>query len=88
MNVQGVSARRVKAITEQLCGTTISSSQVSRATAILDKTLQAWRNRPLGEIVYLYLDARYVKVQDGPIHDAAILMVSGAAFCRAWKLVA
>ena len=63
MYVQGVSTRKVKAITEQLCGTSVSSSQVSRATALLDETLQAWRNRPLGEIAYLYLDARYEKVR-------------------------
>jgi transposase-like protein len=78
MYVQGVSTRKVKAVTEQLCGTTVSSSQVSRAAAILDETLKAWRNRPLGEIVYLYLDARYEKVrQDGQIRDAAILLASG-----------
>jgi len=78
MYVQGVSTRKVKAITEQLCGTSVSSSQVSRATALLDETLQAWRNRPLGEIAYLYLDARYEKVrQDGQIRDAAILIACG-----------
>jgi len=58
MYVQGVSTRKVKAITEKLCGTEISSSQVSRAAARLDETLQAWRERPLGKIAYLYLDAR------------------------------
>jgi transposase-like protein len=78
MYVQGVSTRKVKAITERLCGTAVSSSQVSRAAALLDETLEAWRNRPLGEIVYLYLDARYEKVrQDGQIRDAAILIASG-----------
>ena len=35
---------------------------------LLDEMLEAWRNRPLGEIVYLYLDARYEKVRmDGQI---------------------
>ena len=63
MYVQGVSTRKVKAITEQLCGTSVSSSQVSRATALLDETLQAWRNRPLGVVPYLYLNARYEEVQ-------------------------
>ncbi len=78
MYVQGVSARKVAAITEQLCGTQISASQVSRATQTLDQELAAWRNRPLGEIVYLYLDARYEKVrQAGSVRDAAILMASG-----------
>jgi len=78
MYVQGVSTRKVAAIVEQLCGTSISSSQVSRAAKLLDENLEAWRNRPLGEIVYLYLDARYEKVrQDGQVRDAAILIAMG-----------
>lgn len=78
MYVQGVSTRKVAAITERLCGTQISASQVSRAAQTLDEELESWRNRPLGEIVYLYLDARYEKVrQAGSVRDAAILMASG-----------
>lgn len=78
MYVQGVSTRKVAAITAQLCGTEVSSAQVSRATALLDETLAAWRQRPLGEIRYLFLDARYERVrQDGQIRDAAILIASG-----------
>jgi putative transposase len=78
MYVQGVSTRRVAAITEQLCGTAVTSMQVSRASEKLDEVLEAWRARPLGEIVYLYLDARYEKVRmDGQIRDAAILIASG-----------
>ncbi len=70
--VQGVSTRRVKEITEQLCGFEISAEQFSRATAGVDTVLQERRERPLGEIRYLYLDARYEKVQ-----DAAVLVVTG-----------
>ena len=78
MYVQGVSTRRVAAITEQLCGTAVTSMQVSRASEKLDEILEAWRTRPLGRIVYLYLDARYEKVRmDGQIRDAAILIASG-----------
>jgi len=78
MYVQGVSTRRVAAITEQLCGVELSSSQVSRATAQLDPILEQWRSRPLGEIPYLYLDARYEKVrQDGQVRDAAVLIATG-----------
>lgn len=43
MYVQGVSTRKVKTITEELCGVEVSAMQVSRATAQLDQTLQAWR---------------------------------------------
>jgi putative transposase len=78
MYVQGVSTRKVKAITEELCGTEISASQVSRATAQLDTILQEWRERPLGEIQYLYLDARYEKVREaGQVRDAAVLVATG-----------
>ena len=78
MYVQGVSTRRVAAITERLCGMQISASQVSRAAEQLDETLEAWRTRPLGEVTYLYLDARYEKVrQAGSVRDAAILIASG-----------
>lgn len=78
MYVQGVSTRKVSAIIEQLCGTSVSSTQVSQAAARLDEVLEIWRNRPLGEIVYLFLDARYEKVrQDGQIRDAAVLMAVG-----------
>jgi transposase-like protein len=78
MYIQGVSTRRVKAITEQLCGVEISATQVSRATAQLDAILQEWRERPLGEIVYLYLDARYEKVRvAGQVRDVAVLVATG-----------
>ena len=78
MYVQGVSTRKVQAIVEQLCGMAVSSSQVSRAAAQLDETLEAWRTRPLGEIAYLYVDARYENVrQDGRVRDAAVLMAVG-----------
>jgi len=78
MYVQGVSTRKVSAIVERLCGTTISSTQVSRLAAQLDETLQAWRERTLGVYVYLFLDARYEKVrQDGQIRDVALLTAVG-----------
>ena len=78
MYVQGVSTRRVKTITEQLCGVEISATQVSRATAQLDEVLEEWRERLLGEITYLYVDARYEKVREaGQVRDAAVLVASG-----------
>lgn len=78
MYVQGVSTRKVAAITEQLCGVELSSSQVSRAAAQLDEVLEQWRTRPLGETPYLYLDARYEKVRvDGQVRDAAVLLAMG-----------
>ena len=78
MYVQGVSTRKVAAITEQLCGFEVSSTQVSRAAAELDAVFEAWRTRALGLYRYVYLDARYEKVrQDGQVRDAAVLIASG-----------
>lgn len=78
MYVQGISTRKVAAITEKLCGFEVSSSQVSQAAKTLDQQLEAWRNRPLGRYRYLYLDAHYEKVRcDGQVRDAAVLKASG-----------
>ena len=78
MYVQGVSTRKVSAITEQLCGFEISSTQVSRLNKELDAQLDVWRNRPLGKYPYVYLDARYEKVRHGGIVvDCAVLVAVG-----------
>ena len=78
MYVQGVSTRKVAAITEQLCGFEVTSTQVSRAAAELEAHLSAWRERPLGETPYLILDARYEKVrQGGVVRSAAVLIALG-----------
>ncbi len=78
MYVQGVSTSKVTKITEELCGCEISSSDVSRATALLDEDLQKWRERPLGQFKYLVLDARYEKVRHGgSIVDCAVFTAIG-----------
>lgn len=78
MYVQGVSTRKVAAITEELCGFEVSSSQVSRAAQLLDDELAQWRSRPLGEIPFLILDARYEKIRHGgSVVDCAVLVAVG-----------
>jgi transposase-like protein len=78
MYVQGVSTRKVKAITEQLCGLNVSSSQVSRAAAEMDSELEKWRKRPLAEYPYLFLDAYYEQVrEDGQVRHLAVLVAVG-----------
>ncbi len=78
MYVQGVSTRRVKEITEVLCGFEVSSTEVSRASKEMDKELEKWRQRPLGKMRYLILDARYEKVrQNGCVVDSAVLIAHG-----------
>ena len=73
-----MSTRKVAAITEELCGFSVTSMQVGRAAAELDVVLSAWRERPLGQTPYLVLDARYEKVrQGGLVQDAAVLIAIG-----------
>jgi putative transposase len=78
MYVQGVSTRKVAAVMQELCGTEVSSAQVSRASQLLDEELQKWRERPLSETPYLILDARYEKVRlDGKVLSCAVLTAIG-----------
>jgi transposase-like protein len=78
MYVQGVSTRKVTEVMQQLCGLDVSSTQVSRATQSLDEELRAWRQRPIGEIPYLVLDARYEKVRHGgSVVSCAVLIAVG-----------
>ena len=78
MYVQGVSTRKVTAVMQDLCGLEVSSTQVSRAAQELDEHLEAWRIRPLGEVRYLVLDARYEKVRHGgTVVDCAMLSAIG-----------
>lgn len=78
MYIHGVSTRKVNKILEELCGFEVSSTEVSRASKLLDEELNAWRNRKLENNVYLYLDARYEKVREGGcVVDCAVLLAYG-----------
>src|SRR3954471_3942865 len=78
MDVQGVSTRKVAAITERLCGLEVTTAQVSRAAEALDAELERWRSRPLGETPYLILDARYEEVRHGgQVRSCAVLVAIG-----------
>lgn len=78
MYIQGVSTRKVSAILEKMCGLEISSTQVSNAAKQLDEELEKWRRRPIGNIPFLQLDARYEKVrQDGVVRSCAVLIATG-----------
>lgn len=78
MYVQGVSTRKVNAITEQLCGVSITSSAVSQAARQLDVELEKWRERALGEYPFLFLDAYYEQVrEDGQVRHLAVLVAVG-----------
>lgn len=78
MYVKGISTRKVTHVLKEMCGLEISSSQVSRTAAELDGILKQWRERPLGCIRYLILDARYEKVrQNGAVLSCAVLIAIG-----------
>ena len=79
MYIQGVSTRKITAITEELCGFEISSSQVSRCTALLDEELKKFRERPLKDTyAYVYFDAMYEKIRyDHSVIGMATLIAIG-----------
>lgn len=79
MYVQGVSTRKVKKITEQLCGHSFSASTVSRLNKQLDKSIGEFANRRLDEdYPYLVLDARYEKVRENNVvRSRAVLVAIG-----------
>ena len=79
MYLQGVSTRKVKAITEELCGHEFSSATISRMVQMLDGELEKFAHRKLEEpYPYLILDARYEKVrEDGAVRSQAVLVAIG-----------
>lgn len=79
MYVQGVSTRKVKKITEELCSLEISKSQVSALAKNLDEEVKKWRIRPLTKhYPYLVVDARYERIRrDGAVIPQGVLLVVG-----------
>lgn len=78
MYIQGVSTRKINAVLEKLCNLEVSPSQVSRVCKAIDEELNLWRNRPIGAINFLLVDARYEKVRvDNAVRDCAVLIAYG-----------
>jgi transposase-like protein len=79
MYVQGVSTRKVKRITEKLCGLEVSRSQVSELARGLDEQVATWRSAPIQQkYPYLVVDALFEKVRHGPhVESDAVLVVTG-----------
>jgi transposase-like protein len=80
MVVQGVSTRRVKKITTELCGREFSRQTVSRLAEGLDEQVAAWAERPLGarDYPFLVLDAMQVKVRrQGAVRATTVLLAVG-----------
>src|ERR1700746_1441110 len=79
MYVQGVSTRKVKSITEELCGHSFSASSISAINQRLDTSLAQFADRRFGGgFPYLILDARYERVREaGVIVSQAVLIAIG-----------
>jgi transposase-like protein len=80
MVVQGVSTRRVKKITTELCGREFSRQTVSRLAEGLDEQVAAWAERPLGtgDYPFLVLDAMQVEVRrQGAVRSTTVLLAVG-----------
>jgi putative transposase len=77
MYVQGVSTRKVKAVTEALCGHSFSASSISQINKGLDASLKAFAERRLAEdYPYLILDARYERVREGGVIASQAVLVA------------
>ena len=79
MYIQGVSTRKVQAISEELCGHSFSASAVSEINKKLDEELGRFARRQLeSEYPYLILDARYERLREnGVIRSRAVLVAIG-----------
>jgi len=78
MVLQGVSTRRVKKITTELCGREFSRQTVSNLTEKLDKQVEAWAKRPLGRVPFLLADAMQLKVRrQGAVRSTTVMIVVG-----------
>ena len=77
MYVQGVSTRKVAAITQELCGHEFSASSISAITARLDEQLEQFSQRPLQEAFpYVVIDARYEKVREGGVIENRAIQIA------------
>jgi putative transposase len=78
MVLQGVSTRKIEAVTQELCGAEFSKSTVSALCARLDPLVKAWNGRPLGSFPFVLVDALVVKVrEDGQVRPCALMIASG-----------
>ncbi|MDI9615902.1 MAG: IS256 family transposase [Methanothrix sp.] len=77
--IQGVSTRRIKSVVSQLGLEYLSASSVSRLAKELDDKVEEFLKRPIERPVpYIFVDASYFKVRDGPMYvTKAFMIVTG-----------
>lgn len=78
MVLQGVSTRKVEAITQELCGASFGKSLVSKLCQALDPLVKQWRERPLGVFPFVLVDALVVKVRENAqVRQCSLLLATG-----------
>ncbi|EPZ47973.1 hypothetical protein N007_21565, partial [Alicyclobacillus acidoterrestris ATCC 49025] len=80
MVVNGVSTRKITAITEELCGTEFSTSTVSDFCKRLDPIVHAWNGRNLKDRRYPFVlvDVMVLKIrEDGRVRSRAAMIATG-----------
>lgn len=76
--VRGVSTRKIEAVLGELGIAGVSAGQVSQLCAALDEKVRQFRERPLGEIRYVWVDALYEKVrEDERVESMAVVIATG-----------
>ena len=86
MYIQGVSTRKVKAISEELCGHSFSASATSGFNKKLDEELGRFAHRKLeSEYPYLILDARYEKVRENAVIRSRAVLVAIGIDWEGWR---
>ena len=76
--VKGVSTRKIESVLEQLGIAGVSAGQVSQLCAGLDEKVRQFRERPLGESRYVWVDALYEKVRvDERVESMAVVIATG-----------
>jgi transposase-like protein len=76
--VQGVSTRKIETVLEDLGIAGVSAGQVSQLCASLDDKVRQFREQPLGESRYVWVDALYEKVRlDNRVESMAVVIATG-----------
>lgn len=75
---QGLSARKVGEILQEVLGFTYSPATISEIAQIAQEEIQAWRDRPLkSRYVALYLDAMFVPLRRDTVSREAVYIILG-----------
>jgi putative transposase len=76
--VKGVSTRKIESVLEQFGIAGVSAGQVSQLCATLDEKVRQFRERPLAEHRYVWVDALYEKVRvDDRVESMAVVIATG-----------